>query len=249
MPLLLSLETATRAGSLAITRGQTLLASRTGDAAVSHSTNLLDQIKSALNEAGLRLGEVDYFAVATGPGSFTGLRIGLATVKSFGATLNRLCVGVPTLHAIAHGAGESARTVALLPAGRGEVFAQQLAVSSDGSVAPLNQPTHLQPQKLIEAVAPLRALRWTGEGALIHADAIRERAEDEGREFRLADEQNGISSDENQWVLVRSREALALSVAHLAAQKILSGEASAPQEIRAIYVRPSDAELKEQRCN
>ena len=79
MPFVLSLETATRAGSLAITRGQELLASRTGDAQVSHSTNLLDQIKSALDEAGLKLSEIDYFAVATGPGSFTGLRIGLAT--------------------------------------------------------------------------------------------------------------------------------------------------------------------------
>jgi len=249
MPLLLSLETATRAGSIAITRGSILLAARTGDAQVSHSTHLLDQIRSALDEAGLRLGEIDYFAVATGPGSFTGLRIGLATVKSFGATLNRLCVGVPTLDAVAHAAGESARTIALLPAGRGEVFAQQLVVSSVGSVEPLDQPTHLQPQKLIESVASIRALRWTGEGALIHAEAIRERAREEGIEFRVADEQNGASPDENQWILIRSREALALSVANLARLKILSGGASSPQEIQAIYVRPSDAELKEQRCN
>jgi tRNA threonylcarbamoyladenosine biosynthesis protein TsaB len=246
MPLLLSLETATRAGSVCITRGLTLLASRTGSAQVSHSTHLLDQIKSALDEAGVRLREIDYFAVATGPGSFTGLRIGLATVKSFGATLHRQCVGIPTLHAVAHAAGESRRTIALLPAGRGEVFAQQFAVSSEGIVQTFDAPTHLSPHKLLDQVASIRSLRWAGEGAHAQAEAIRERAMAEGIEFRLSDYQAGISVNENQWILVKSREVLAASVAHLARLSILSGKASLPQDLHAIYVRPSDAELKEQ---
>jgi len=244
--LLLSLETATRAGSVAITRGATLLASRSGDAQVSHSTHLLDQIKSALDEARLKLSEIDYFAVATGPGSFTGLRIGLATVKSFAATLKRQCIGIPTLHAIAHAAGESSRTIALLPAGRGEVYAQNLAVSSAGLVQPLDAPTHLTPRQLLEIVAPLRALKWAGEGAHIHAAAIAARALAEGIEFRVADCQDRMSVDENQWTLVEDVEVLAVSAAHLARWCLRSGKASLPQDVQALYVRPSDAELKEQ---
>lgn len=246
-PLLLSLETATRAGSVAVTRGDALLASRSGDAQVSHSTHLLEHIKSALDVAGLKLRELDYFAVATGPGSFTGLRIGLATVKSFAATLSRQCVGVPTLQAIAQAAGESSRTIALLPAGRGEVFAQNFAVSSAGLAQPLDAPAHLAPGQLFETVAPLRALKWAGEGAHLHAAAIRACALAEGIEFRLADGKEPISSDEPRWTLIKSGEPLAVSVAHLAGWRIRSGKASLPQEVQALYVRPSDAELQE-RC-
>src|SRR5689334_7391909 len=93
-PLILSIETATRAGSLAITRGESVLVVRQGDASISHSTNLLEQISDALLEAGHLLREVDVLAVASGPGSFTGLRIGLATVKSFAATLGKPCLGI-----------------------------------------------------------------------------------------------------------------------------------------------------------
>src|SRR5262252_1548671 len=81
-PLILAIETATRAGSVAVNRGESLLSAVTGDAAVSHSASLIQMIEQALAQAGQRLSDVDLFAAASGPGSFTGLRIGLATVKA-----------------------------------------------------------------------------------------------------------------------------------------------------------------------
>jgi tRNA threonylcarbamoyladenosine biosynthesis protein TsaB len=244
-PLILSLETATRAGSIAITSGEALLASRAGDAQVSQSTHLLEQLRGALDEAGVALHEIDLFAVATGPGSFTGLRIGLATVKSFAATLVRTCIGIPTLHAVAHAAGESRCTVALLPAGRGEVFAQRLAVFSTGAVEPLDAPTHQTPQNLLDSLAMLRNLKWSGEGAHIFAEAIKARALSEALSFQRADSQAVISSDEERWTLVSSSSVLAVSVAKLALGRVRSGESSLPQDLQAIYVRPSDAELND----
>src|SRR5215213_11524682 len=122
-PLILSVETATLSGSVALLRGEQVLAALAGDSGVSHSNTLLNDIDKLLHEAQIDLPQVDLFAVATGPGSFTGLRIGIATVKALAATLDRPCAGVPTLQAIALAAGESRRSVALLPAGRGEVFA------------------------------------------------------------------------------------------------------------------------------
>src|ERR1051326_6657944 len=88
-PLILAIETATRAGGVALARGEEVLVSITGDAAVSHSTNLIEMIDGVLRDAGVTLAQVDLFAVAQGPGSFTGLRIGLATVKAFAAHLHR----------------------------------------------------------------------------------------------------------------------------------------------------------------
>src|ERR1700704_5091138 len=96
-PLILSLETATMGGSVFLGRGNLELATRAGDPRVSQSFSLLSDISDILQEAPASLHEVDLFACASGPGSFTGLRIGLATVKALAASLNRPCVGIPTL--------------------------------------------------------------------------------------------------------------------------------------------------------
>lgn len=243
-PLILSIETATRAGSVAVMRGETLLAERTGDAAISHSSLLLNYVSDALEEAGVRLDDIDVFAAAAGPGSFTGLRIGLATVKSFAATLERLSVGIPTLYAVAHAAGESARTLALLPAGRGEVYAQLLKVDQSGEVYPLEAPAHLTPDKLLEKVGTERFLRWAGDGAHLHLEAIRTQAQ--ARDISLLDEpQNGQVElgSARQWILAPPQSILAASVARLALLRVRSAEVETPEQLRAIYVRPSDAEL------
>lgn len=246
-PLILSIETATRAGSVAVTRGETLLAERAGDAAISHSSLLLNYVSDTLEEAGARLEEIEFFAAATGPGSFTGLRIGLATVKSFAATMTRSCVGVPTLYAVAHAAGESERTIALLPAGRGEVYAQQLAVEQSGNVHPLDAPKHLTPHKLLEKLRTESPLKWAGEGAHLHLETIRSQALAE--EIRFLDESQGEHHEhgsERQWILAPSQPVLAISVARLALLRVHSAEVETPEQLRALYVRPSDAELSKQ---
>lgn len=247
-PLILSIETATRAGGVTLMRGDHILAERAGDATVSHSSLLLHYVSEALEEGGVTLPEIDLFAVALGPGSFTGLRIGLATVKSFAATLNRPCVGVPSLYAVARAAGESERVLAMLPAGRGEVFAQLLRVDRRGDVHPLEDPAHLTPRWLLDKVRTMRPLTWAGEGAFAHEEAIRAQAQAEGIPFWCEGEVGGAESVSAQgWSLARPPAILSTAVAWLAFTRARSGEVSPPDQLRAIYVRPSDAELNE-RC-
>jgi tRNA threonylcarbamoyladenosine biosynthesis protein TsaB len=245
-PLILSIETATRKGSVALSRGAQLIAARMGDERESHSSNLLPHIESLLREAGLRLRDVDLFAAALGPGSFTGLRIGLATAKAFAATLDRPCLGVPTLHAVAHAAGLSKRTMALLPAGRGELFAQLLKVDEDRSVEALNEPAHLAPQRLLEDAKGIKSLTWAGEGAHLQRDAIRDFARQYGITFLSeAGGEDARRVDERAvWRLAPQSGPLAESVAELALRRFELGETARAEELRAIYVRPSDAELK-----
>jgi tRNA threonylcarbamoyladenosine biosynthesis protein TsaB len=246
MPLILSLETATRAGSVAVTRGETVLAASVGDAAISHSALLLSDIGEVLEKAGLSLGEIDCFAAATGPGSFTGLRIGLATVKSFAATMARPCVGVPTLHAVAHAAGQSRRTLAVLPAGRGEVYAQLFEVDEEGNVHPLDAPSHLPPETLLARVRTVPSpLVWAGDGVSLYVEFIRARALD--YQITLSDESEAGRQEESgkrQWILASATQALAISVAQLALLRMRAGRVETPEQLQAIYVRPADAELK-----
>src|SRR5437016_5910882 len=170
-PLILAIETATRAGSVALSRGTEILSSAEGNAAESHSLSLLETVENILQQVGVELSDIDLFAAACGPGSFTGLRIGLATTKAFAVCTGRKCVGISTLAAIAHAAGESEKTVALLPAGRGELFAQLFAVSAAG-VQPLDSPAHLAPVAVIRRYSELTRVIWAGEGAHLYADAL-----------------------------------------------------------------------------
>src|SRR2546423_8830112 len=118
-PLILAVETATLAGSIAIARGGEVIGSKTGDPAISHSNTLLADLDKLLAETKTKLPAIDLFAVAAGPGSFTGLRIGIATVKALAATLDRHCAAIPTFQAVAIAGGDSDSAVVLLPAGWG----------------------------------------------------------------------------------------------------------------------------------
>lgn len=238
-PVILAIETATRAGSVAIARGEEILASRSGDASSSHSQDLIENIDAALKEAGVELSTVDLLAAAVGPGSFTGLRIGLATAKSLAVSLDRKCVGVSTLAAVSQAAGVAERIVALLPAGRGEVFAQMFAVRDD-DVEALDEPAHISPRALVAKYGRYPRLTWAGEGAHAQVELIRSEARAKGIELKAG----AHEADTNGWMLAPPAQGLAEDVAKLADREWRKGNVIDPEELRANYVRASDAEIK-----
>lgn len=221
-PLILAVETATLAGSIALARGSETIATLSGDPSVSHSNTLLADLDKLLSQTTFKLADVDLFAVAAGPGSFTGLRIGIATVKGLAATLVRPCTAIPTLHAVALAGGVSQASVALLPAGRGEVFAQLFSVSAD-AVTALDEPSHISPQKMIDKYGSLESVLWCGEGALAQSELI---------------ENSGTGK------IAPRIDNLARFVAALALRNFMQDQLVAPDALQAIYVRASDAELK-----
>jgi tRNA threonylcarbamoyladenosine biosynthesis protein TsaB len=231
--LILAIETSTRAGSVSLARGREVLSAVLGDGLSSHSTDLIDNVERVLREGNASLFDVDLFAVTVGPGSFTGLRIGLATVKAFAVCVQKPCAAVSTLAAIAHAAGDSATTVSILPAGRGEVYAQSFSVRGE-IVQALDGAAHLKPAEIVERYGKLRTIKLAGEGAHQHFETFRQRAEKE-------------SADEiMSWTLAPQPERLADSVAALALSAYRDGETSDASELRANYVRASDAEINEQ---
>lgn len=238
-PLILAIETATRAGSVALMRGSSILAAASGDASASHSTDLIELIDGVLQKAaGRGLRDIDLFAAAVGPGSFTGLRIGLATTKSFAICMGKKCAGISTLAAIAHAAGSSAHTLALLPAGRGELFAQSFSVE-DGEVRELDAAAHLTPRKILEAYGKAQELRWAGEGAHQQAEILREWAQSNDIPFV----ESGPAR--TGWSLAPAVDHLAGSIASLALNAYRNGSTVSPDDLQAVYVRASDAEINE----
>ena len=190
---------------------------------MSHSNSLLRDINDVMEEARVSIQEVEVFAAAVGPGSFTGLRIGLSTVKGLAATTGKKCIGIPTLEAIANAAGPSSTTLSLLPAGRGELFVQSFSVSDEGAVTALDQAVHLSLQHTIEKYQSIGDLKWAGPGAQQHRELL----------------QHGES-----WSIAPVEELLARSIALMSVTRFEAGDLVDPENLHAIYVRPSDAELK-----
>jgi len=241
-PLILSVETATLAGSIALSRGSQVLATRVGKPEVSHSNTLLSEIDEILSGQALSVQNIDLFAVASGPGSFTGLRIGIATVKALATTLDRFCIGIPTLEAIAYSAGVSNATVALLPAGRGEVFVQMFSIS-DEAVTALDQAQHLSPTRAINKYIGRAGIRWAGDGARLYSRLIDESSRNAGYRFMVADNEI-LDSPSDAWIITLPATTLAEHVGSLAATRAREGLAQTAHNLKAIYVRPSDAEMK-----
>jgi tRNA threonylcarbamoyladenosine biosynthesis protein TsaB len=251
-PLVLSLDTATEVRSVAVVRGARVLASVRGRVLRENSARVLQDIDEALSAAGVKLDDIELFAAAVGPGSFTGLRSGLATIKAFASTLNRLVAGVPTLHAVAYACGAAPRVLACLPAGRGEVFAQLLSVGDapGEGVRELSEPAHLSPAAVLDKAAAWGDdLKWAGAGAHTHAAAIGEFASARGISWRVGDGGGDVSDagDEVSWTLAPPADSYAIEIAALGLMNHLAGSTSAAGDLQALYVRLSDAELNE-RC-
>lgn len=140
---LLALETVTRAGSLAWLQDAEPVRAAAGDPAITHGIRLPGEILSFLAAGGFAPADVDHFVVVTGPGSFTGLRVGLATIQGFALPLGRTVIGVPTLEAMTSGwidehradvaaahHAQGAVLVVCLDGARGDVFCALYDVSA-----------------------------------------------------------------------------------------------------------------------
>lgn len=140
-PLLLSVDTATARGVVVLARGGRVLAASMYAAGSDHAEKLLDHVGAVLRTAGVTLGDVQGYGVGIGPGSFTGVRAGLTTVKAFALALPAPVAAVPTLATIAAGSrrvavAEGATPVGIvLSAGRDDCFVQCL-----GGPAPPVEP-------------------------------------------------------------------------------------------------------------
>lgn len=172
---ILALETATRACTVAVMAGGELVAEMTLEVPRAHGQRLLPLVERVLAEAGAAPADLDAIAVGTGPGSFTGLRIGLTVAKVLAMVLGKPVVGVGTLDVLAHGAARGAGLVApLLDAGRGDVYAG--LYRSDGCGGPprrLKGPV-LAPlgQWLAELAACAEPVCCVGEGAVQHRQSL-----------------------------------------------------------------------------
>jgi len=138
----------------------------------THSVWLMPAIQQALSQTERRIEDIDLFAAVVGPGSFTGVRIGVTTIKSLAQAMDKPCIGVNALEALAVGVGEFAGAVCpLLDARAGQVYA-----AAFGPGCTLLPDAALSLADFLEQAAGLAMpLLFTGDGAPTYAGTILER--------------------------------------------------------------------------
>jgi tRNA threonylcarbamoyladenosine biosynthesis protein TsaB len=220
--IIVALDTTTRDGSIAVLHDGTIRVERVGDPSLTHGQRLPGELAAALADAGVRVEDIDLLAVAAGPGSFTGLRVGIATIQGIAMALQKRVVAVSALEALARAAVNADRLIgAWMDAQRAEVFAALYSADGNDELIP---PVSAAPEAVLNAwsdTTDLTQVTFVGDGGTRHEDRLRRRIGDD--------------------VTIVAPPPLAGLVGQIAADN--PARAVLPHAIVPIYVRRSDAEL------
>ena len=219
--VVLALDTTTPAGSCALAVDGVVMREEASDVSLPPATRLPLDLMTLLDHSGVALGAVDVFAVATGPGSFTGLRIGISTMQGLAFAAGKPLIGVSGLDALARvgGEAESRRIATWVDAWRGEVYAALYAGGNE-----VEAPVVAKPEEILEKLADQPTL-FIGDGARTYQELILRRMGSIGALAEIA------------------TPLLGGTIAMVAGEVAARGVYSPPHAIRPLYVRRTDAEV------
>lgn len=220
---ILALDTTAQVCTVAITEDTRLIAEMTVNTGNTHSETLLPLVEQILKMSELTLDDIDCFACSTGPGSFTGVRIGVATVKGIAYGKNKPCVSVSTLDALAYNlAGCDGIICPVMNARRNQVYNALFEWNGEKTVR-LCTDRALSIDELDEELVKLgKKVYLSGDGYDIT--------------------ERGFKNTVVEYVPEKMRHQSGYSVACCALEKIKNGNILSDAELVPIYLRPSQAE-------
>lgn len=221
--LILAVDTTTPAGSTALLDGERLLAEFGHENQGTHSVRLMRSVDFVLDSVGLKAKDVEAWAAAAGPGSFTGIRIGLGTVKALAFASGRPAVGVHTLEALAEKAVlPGVRLLCpLLDAKKGEIYAALYERGGVGTAEIIAAGAY-DPAAFFSRLPGGGPISFVGSGLTAYSDKLAEVIGDRG-------------------VFQVRSPFLAAEIGRLAGRRLASGRAAG---LEPIYLRRSQAEEK-----
>jgi tRNA threonylcarbamoyladenosine biosynthesis protein TsaB len=221
---ILGIESSTKTGSVAVVSDDGVIGQYSLNIEVTHSERLMSTVDRVLKDTGLRIADIDGFAVAIGPGSFTGLRIGLATVKGLALATNKPLAAVPTLQALAWNLPYAAYPICpLLDARKNEVYAAMYRFEGTALV-------HL----MAEAVISLSQLAERISGKTVFTGEASHRFRDQIKE---------IFGDRALFAPPSATLPSAATVAEIGLTMIKSGKQADPDSLTPMYIRRPEAEV------
>jgi tRNA threonylcarbamoyladenosine biosynthesis protein TsaB len=221
---ILGIETSTKTGSVAIVSEDGVVAQYSLNIEVTHSERLMSTVDRLLKDTGLAVHDLGGFSVAIGPGSFTGLRIGLSTVKGLALGTGKPIAAVPTLQALAWNLPYSVYPVCpLLDARKNEVYAALYRFAGTELVQVLPE-TAITISRLAEQIS--EKVVFTGEGSRIYRNRIQDLF---GERAVFAPHSAILPSG--------------AKVAEIGLDMIKSGRQAEPDGLTPLYIRRPEAEV------
>lgn len=231
---ILALETSAKSVSAAVTEDGRVLASGYLDTGLTHSRTLMPIVQAMLKNADLSISDCNAIAVAAGPGSFTGIRIGISAAKGLAFAANLPAVGVSTLEGMAQGLAhiDDALFVCSMDARRNQVY-NALFTAQDSHLNRLTPDRAISLEALADEVcrdtSKINKIILAGDGANLCLKAFQDR----GIHCRLASPQ----------LLLQN----AISIALCAERIMQAGKSVSAQELAPIYLRPPHAQTLRER--
>lgn len=222
---ILALETSAKSVSAAVTENGTVLASAYQNRGLTHSVTLMPLIDGMLRTAGLSLDDIGLIAAANGPGSFTGLRIGVSAAKGLAWAKELPCCGVSTLAAMARTTADfQGLIIGAMDARRQQIY-HALFRGENGRVLRVTQDCAISLEELASVLRDMPEEKLVvGDGAALCADYL----STAGIPCRMADEHHRMQS--------------AVGVALCAEEMAARGETVTAQQLEPMYLRLSQAE-------
>ncbi|MFB3906052.1 MAG: tRNA (adenosine(37)-N6)-threonylcarbamoyltransferase complex dimerization subunit type 1 TsaB [Acidobacteriota bacterium] len=220
---ILALDTASNAGGVALSRNSEVIGLHLAKTPLKYSERLLDWVGFLLKQHDISMEQVDCFAVAAGPGSFTGLRIGLAAAKAFGQALGRPVIAISSLEALAFRFRHASSLVApVVDARRQQIYA---AVYETGGREPRLRfgEEGGRPDEWIRRL-PDDVYCFVGDGAVLYRSAL----------LNVLPRSRVIESD----------NAVLAELCQLAYLRHSQGKETGAEAVKANYIRPPDVQLQ-----
>lgn len=223
--LVMGIETSTMQGGVALLSGQGLLSEYLLNVKATHTERLLPSIDRVLRDAGIALSQVEGLAVAAGPGSFTGLRIGLSTAKGLAVAVDKPLVGISTLEAMAWTLPFCIHPICpILDARKGEIYCALFRHQGDRLIRLMDEAA-ISPELLIARIEQNTV--FLGDGLSVYGDLLKSRL----GELAL-------------FPPFSQRGGRAAAVAELGRRRLLLGQRDDVSRLTPRYLRPSEAELQ-----
>lgn len=235
LPVILALDTSSKLTSIAIARGNHVIANFEVELDDNRSARLWELLDFLLGTVALKVEDINLFAACIGPGGFTGLRVGIAAVKGLAESTQKPTVGVTSLEAVAAAAFPATHVCVLSNAYKGEVYTQRFSFDENGMPVAESEPAVCLLSEALAGVTEIKNLTFAGDGADNNAEAI----------FQFNKGVSSSQSSANEWSVKKVSRFLAGQVARLAYDKLLKGEAVEPEKLKACYVRSADVKIKQ----
>lgn len=221
----LAIDTTSNVATAAVVEDEILLGERILNFKKTHSQKIMPMISELLEELELKAADIDMFAVANGPGSFTGLRIGVATIKALAHAVNKPVVGVSTLAAMAYNLPFCEHIIVpIMDARRNRVYTASYIWDEDG-FKELTEDEAIGIEECVSSCGEFLETVFVGDGAVVHKEYIKEQL-----------------GERAYFAPASSLMQRASSVAMLALEKAKNGETMKYNELVPFYLRKSQAE-------